>query len=105
MRNNLMRRFLVSAFAAAASLTVLANNFVPVSAPSSAGEIDTRHLSASDSARLSDQRVRTRVITPQFAPLVSGPDAVVAEPDLAAFEPHAAGAPDAFNAPNPIVEI
>lgn len=100
-----MRRILVSAFAAVASLTVLASNFVPVSAPNSTGEIDIRDLSANDAARLSDQRVATRVVTPQFAPAVSNPAAHAVEPDLAAFEPHAAAAPEAFNPPKPIAEI
>jgi Flp pilus assembly secretin CpaC len=98
-----MRRILVSVFAAVASLTVLASNFVPVSAPTSTGEVDIRHLSASDAARLSDLRVATLVVTPQFAPVVS--DAVAVQPDLEAFEPHAAAAPEAFNAPKPIAEI
>lgn len=56
-----MRRILVLAFAVAATFSVLANNFIPVSAPASFGEFSYKHAGPNGAAQLSDVPVATTV--------------------------------------------
>ncbi len=80
-----MRRTLVLAFAVAATFSVLANNFIPVSAPTAEGEVAYRPAGPNGAARLSDQFVPTAAAPIANAPVATTP---VQQPDLAAFAPH-----------------
>ncbi|MEO5859986.1 MAG: hypothetical protein ABIR33_13685 [Pyrinomonadaceae bacterium] len=80
-----MRRFLVLAFAVAATFSVLANNFIPVSAPTAEGVVAYRPAGPNGAARLSEQVVPTASAPIAHAPVALAP----AQPDLTAFEPHA----------------
>ncbi|MDI1240656.1 MAG: hypothetical protein PSX80_01885, partial [bacterium] len=79
-----MRRFLVLAFAVAATFSVLANNFIPVSAPTAEGVVAYRQAGPNGAARLSDHFVPTA-----SAPIANAPAVPVQQPDLTAFVPHA----------------
>lgn len=79
-----MRRILVSVFAAVATFSVLANNFISVSAPVSDGVSLVPGQAPQGLARLSDQ--------PVYSPVVPVPGTTTVEerpqPDLTAFAPH-----------------
>ena len=80
-----MRRILVSVFAVLATFSVLANNFIPVSAPASDGATLSSDLAPQGMARLSEQRVYTPAASVPGQPAIAE---VQAQPDLAAFTPH-----------------
>lgn len=73
------------AFAVAATFSVLANNFIPVSAPTAEGVIAYRPAGPNGAARLSDQVVPTAAAPIANAPAAAAP---AQQPDLAAFTAH-----------------
>lgn len=87
VRNKAMRRILVSLFAVLATFSVLANNFIPVSAPASDGADLMPAAGPQGLARLSEEPVYSPAVPVPGAPTAAPQPA--SQPDLAAFVPHA----------------